>query len=354
MIDLRSDTLTLPSQAMRQAMYIAELGDDGYGEDPTVNQLESTAAEITGKEAGLFFISGTQANLAALLAHCQRGDEIIVGDLSHIFVLEAGGSAALGGIHPCAVHNQKDGTLRVEDIEETVRPKDKHFAKTRLICLENTHMMCGGSVLSPDYTNQVADLARRHHLTLHLDGARIFNAAVVLGVEVKDLTCAVDSVMFSLTKGLGAPMGALLCGSRNLIDQARKWRQMLGGGTHQSGIAAAAGLEGLRGYSEQLRRDHIDARYLAEVIAGIPDFELDLGTIQSNIVMWKLKPGRYTPEELVSILEAKGVKIMHLGGRLLRAVTYNGIDTAAIEKTADIILETLHEKQPFPVKDLSC
>ncbi len=352
MIDLRSDTLTLPSPAMREAAYAAKMGDDGYGEDPTVNQLESIAAQTTGKEAALFLISGTQANLVALLTHCQRGDEIIVGDLSHIFVLEAGGSAALGGIHPCPVRNQKDGTLRIEDIEEAIRPVDKHFARTRLICLENSHMLCSGSVISPVYTDQVGDLARCHHLALHLDGARIFNAAVALGVPVKELTRPVDSVIFSLSKGLGAPMGALLCGSQTFIDRARLWRQMLGGGMHQAGLAAAAGIEALRNYTSQLRYDNTNARTFAEAIAGIPDFDLDLETVQSNIVMWKLRPGSYHPQQLVDILDAKGVRIMHLGGLLLRAVTHNGINTTDIERAVDVIVKTMNDKYPTANKDL--
>jgi threonine aldolase len=341
MIDLRSDTLTLPSLAMRQAMFEAQLGDDGFGEDPSVNQLELLAAETTGKEAGLFFTSGTQANLVALQTHCQRGHEIILGDLSHIFLLEAGGSAAIGGIHSCPLRNQKDGSLKINDIEEAIRPEDKHFAHTHLICLENTHMMCSGTILSPEYTDQVGELAQHHHLAVHLDGARIFNAAVQLQVEVKVLTRAVDSVMFSLSKGLGSPIGALLCGTRAFITEARLWRQMLGGGMHQAGVAAAAGIEAMKNYIPQLQQDNENARYFAEVISRIPDFDLDLETVQSNIVMWKLVSERFSPQDLVARVETKGVRIMHLGGRLLRAVTHNGISAADIRQAAQIITETM-------------
>lgn len=341
MIDLRSDTLTLPTQAMRQAMAEAAMGDDGYGEDPTVNQLEAMAAEIMGKEAALFFTSGTQANLAALLAYCQRGHEAIVGDLSHIFLLEAGGSSALGGVHICALPNQKDGTIRIEDIKDAIRPDDKHFARTRLICLENTHMICGGTILTPEYTDQVGELARKNNLPVHLDGARIFNAAVRLKVDVKKFVQGVDSVMFSLAKGLGAPMGALLCGSQSFIQDAVRVRQMLGGGMHQAGVLAAAGIEGLKDYHSQLGCDNDNARRFAKAIFEIPDFELDLETVQTNIVLWKLGTDRYDPPELVELLEEKGVRIMHLGGRLLRAVVYRGINPADIDRAIQAIFDTM-------------
>jgi threonine aldolase len=332
LIDLRSDTLTLPTPEMRRAMAAARLGDEGYGGDPTVRQLEGMAAEMTGKEAALLFVTGTQANLAALLTYCRRGHEIILGDLSHIFLLEAGGSAALGGIHPNPLPNLPDGTLSLSRIEEAIRPDDKHFCPTRLICIENSHMVCGGPVLTPAYTDAVGELARRHGLPVHLDGARIFNAAVSLGAEVRELTRGVDSLMFSLSKGLAAPLGALLCGPEDRIAEARRWRQMLGGGMHQAGVIAAAGIEGLNSMIPQLRQDNARARRFAEGISDIPSFKLDLSTVQTNIVLWSLASDRVTPEQIVARVEDRGVRIMWLGGRLLRAVTYYGITDADIER----------------------
>ncbi|RME45391.1 MAG: aminotransferase class I/II-fold pyridoxal phosphate-dependent enzyme, partial [Chloroflexi bacterium] len=217
MIDLRSDTVTLPTPRMREAMATAEVGDDVYGEDPTVNRLEAMAAERMGKEAGLFVVSGTMGNLVALLTHCGRGDEIILGDLSHTFLYEAGGSAALGGIHPRPVPNQPDGTLALDDIRTAIRPENPHYPRTRLICLENTHNRCGGAVLHPEYMAGVRQIADQHGLAVHLDGARIFNAAVALGLPASELAKDVDSVTFCLSKGLSAPVGSVLCGSEDFI-----------------------------------------------------------------------------------------------------------------------------------------
>jgi threonine aldolase len=331
-VDLRSDTVTLPTPAMRQAMYDAELGDDGFGEDPTVNCLEALAAEKMGKEAAVFVSSGILGNLTALLTHCQRGHEIILGDKSHTFVLEAGGSAALAGVHPNAVPNQPDGTLRLEDIEDAIRPDHANFARTRLICLENTHLVCGGVVLTPTYTDRVGELAHRHGLTLHLDGARIFNAAIALDVDVRDLTRSVDSVMFTLTKGLSAPVGSLLCGTRDFITQARRWRKMLGGGMRQAGILAAAGIVALESMVERLSEDHANARRLAEGLANIDGFAVNLDTVQTNIVFWNVTTDRVTPQEVVKRLEAEGVKILYFGGSLLRAITHRGIQADDIDR----------------------
>ncbi|MCP4518114.1 MAG: aminotransferase class I/II-fold pyridoxal phosphate-dependent enzyme, partial [Delftia sp.] len=225
---------------------------------PTVKRLEAMSAERMGKEAAMFVISGIMGNLIALLTHCTRGHEVILGDRSHTFLLEAGGSAALGSIHPNALPNQPDGTLRLEDIEAAIRPDYDLFSRTRLICLENTHNICGGVALTPEYTDRVGELARRHGLALHLDGARIFNAAVAQShrdagqnVQVRDLTRAADSVMFVLSKGLCAPAGSLLCGTGEFIAQARRWRRMLGGGMHQAGVLAAAGIVGLEDMVER-------------------------------------------------------------------------------------------------------
>ncbi len=255
-IDLRSDTVTLPTPAMRQAMAEAEVGDDVYGEDPTVNRLQQLAASLVGKEAGLFVPSGTMSNLAAVLAHCNRGDEVILGNKSHTYLFEGGGLSALGGVHSCQIPNQPDGTLALEDIQNAIRPNDIHQPPTRLVCLENTHNRCGGVALSPEYTRQVAELARQHNLSLHLDGARLFNAAVAQGVRAKELAGPADSVSICLSKGLSAPVGSVLCGSKEFIQRALRIRKQLGGGMRQAGILAAAGIVALETMVERLADDH--------------------------------------------------------------------------------------------------
>jgi threonine aldolase len=342
-IDLRSDTVTLPTPAMREAMYRAELGDDVFGEDPTVNRLEAMAAERLGKEAALFVVSGTMGNLTALLTHCQRGHEAIMGHKAHTFLYEAGGSAALGGIHPRTLTNQPDGTLRLEDIEAAIRPENAHHPRTRLICLENTHNRCGGAVLTLEYTDCVGELAHRRGLAVHLDGARIFNAAVALGVDARDLTRPVDSVQFCLSKGLSAPVGSLLCGARAFIAEARRWRKMLGGGMRQAGVLAAAGIEALDNMVDRLADDHVNARRLAEGLTGIPGFAVDLASVQTNIVIWELTTDRATLQEVVELLEAEGVKILAIGGRQFRAVTHYGIEAGDIETTLAVIRRVMEK-----------
>ncbi|WP_373501390.1 GntG family PLP-dependent aldolase, partial [Desulfococcus sp.] len=229
-IELRSDTLTRPTDAMRKAMAEARVGDDVFGEDPTVNRLEEMAAARVGKAAALFVASGTMGNLVAQLTHCGRGSETILGDESHVFYYEQGGAAALGGIHPRTIPNRPDGTLAVEEIAAAVRPDDNHFPRSRLILLENTHNRCGGAPLTPAYTAAVGRLARDRGLSLHVDGARIFNAAAALGVDVRELTAPADSVSFCLSKGLGAPVGSVLCGGKDFIAEAQRNRKVLGGG----------------------------------------------------------------------------------------------------------------------------
>ena len=276
-VDLRSDTVTLPSDPMREAMFHAELGDDVFGEDPTVNRLEQMAAERVGKEAALLVVSGTMGNLASILTHCRRGEEAILGDRAHTFIYEAGGISALGGIHPHTVPNQPDGTLRLEDIEAAIRPDNVHFPRTRLICLENTHNRCYGAPLSPEYMAAVGQLARRHNLAIHLDGARIFNAAAALGVDVRELTRHVDSLSFCLSKGLAAPVGSVICASKTFIAEARRARKVLGGGMRQAGVLAAAGIVALDTMIDRLREDHDNAMRLARGIARIDGLSLDLG-----------------------------------------------------------------------------
>jgi len=241
-IDLRSDTVTKPTEEMRRAMAMAEVGDDVYGEDPTINRLQEMAAEMMGKEAGLFVPSGTMGNLLSVLNVCGRGDEVIMGNLGHTFLFEAGGISALGGVFPHTLPNQADGSLLLSDIENAIRPDDIHDPITRMVILENTHNRCGGTVLTPEYTQSVADLAHKHQLHLHLDGARIFNAAAALGVKAAQLTAPVDSVTFCLSKGLCAPVGSVVCGSREFIKQGLRTRKVLGGGMRQAGVLAAAGI----------------------------------------------------------------------------------------------------------------
>jgi len=341
-IDLRSDTVTLPSPAMREAINTAELGDDVFGEDPTVNRLEELAAERMGKEAALLVVSGTMGNLVCILTHCRRGEEVILGDMSHTFLYEAGGMSALGGVHPHTLANQPDGTMLLEEIEAAVRADNVHFPRTRLICLENTHNRCAGSPLTVEYTDAVAALAKKHNLLLHLDAARIFNAALALGVDVKQLTQSADSVAFCLSKGLAAPVGSLLCGSKKFVAEARRTRKVLGGGMRQAGIIAAAGITALEEMVDRLEEDHRNAKRLAQGIAGIETLSIDVESVRTDIVYFEVAGEQITAEQLTSELAKKGVKILHIGPNRLRAVTHYGItaddiDTAlkAIQEIAD-------------------
>jgi threonine aldolase len=332
MVDLRSDTVTLPTPEMRQAMAQAEVGDDVYGEDPSINRLEALAAERLGKAAGMFVPSGTMGNLSALLTHCGRGDEVILGDQSHTFLLEAGGLAALGGIHPRPVPNQPDGTLKVDDIEAAVRRDDPHFPRTRLIALENTHNRCGGAVLRPQYMAAVREVADRHGLAVHLDGARIFNAAVALGMPTAELARDVDSVTFCLSKGLSAPVGSVLCGSEDFIRRARRARKVLGGGMRQAGVLAAAGIVALDKMVDRLAEDHANAKRLAAGLAEMPGIDIDPATVETDIVIFALLRDDITPQELSDRLREQGILLLPTEGRRLRAVTHYGIDTAAIDQ----------------------
>jgi len=338
-IDLRSDTVTLPTDDMRQAMFNAVLGDDVFHEDPTVNKLEELSAELMGKEAALLVASGTMANLVAVLTHCARGEEVILGNESHIFRNEAGGMAALGGIHPHTIPNQPDGTLRLEDIEGAIRGKNEHWPRTRLICLENTHNSCYGAPLTPEYTDSVAELARRHKLRIHLDGARIFNAAVALKKEPTEFTRNVDSVSFCLSKGLAAPIGSMLCGSKEFIAEARRTRKIVGGGMRQAGIIAAPGILAIKKMRERLEEDHINARRLAEGIAKIPGLSIEIDRIKTNIVYFDLIDKRLNPDALVTRLNEKGIKFLRTGAFRFRMVTHYGI----LPEHIDITLNTLKE-----------
>ena len=340
-IDLRSDTVTLPSPAMREAIYKADLGDDVFGEDPTTNRLEQMAAESMGKEAALMVVSGTMANLVCVLSHCRRGEEVILGDRSHTFLYEAGGMSALGGIHPHTIPNQPDGTLRLEDIEAAIRGDNVHFPRTRLICLENTHNRCHGSALTVEYMEAVAELARKRGLRVHLDGARIFNAAVALGIDVKEIARYADSVAFCLSKGLSAPVGSLVCGSGEFIAEARRNRKVLGGGMRQCGIIAAAGITALEDMTERLAEDHANAHRLAEGIAEIQGLSIETEKVQTNIVYFDLASEKFTAEEFAKRLIDRGVKVIQLGPARFRAVTHYGISAEDIDLALAALRETM-------------
>jgi threonine aldolase len=332
-VDLRSDTLTLPTPEMLQAMTSAELGDDVYGEDPTVKRLEALAARALGKESALFVPSGTMANLVCLLSHCRRGDEAIMGHRSHMFLHEAGSSAVVGGVHSHTLPNQADGTLRLSDIEGAIRaPGDSHFPRSRLICLENTHNFCGGAVLSLDYMASVRALADRYSLLIHLDGARIFNAAIYLDQDPAVLAQYADSVSFCLSKGLSAPVGSLVCGSADLIAQAHRQRKMLGGGMRQVGVLAAAGIVALDTMVERLAQDHAHARQLAQGLAKLPGVELDPAGVQTNIVIFEMAPDTLSPSEFAAAVADRGVRVSAIGGQQVRAVTHRGIGSDDIER----------------------
>ncbi len=331
-IDLRSDTVTHPTPAMRRAMADAEVGDDVYGEDPTVRRLEEMAAERMGKQAALFVPSGTMANLAAILAHCGRGEEVILGDVSHTFLYEAGGSAAVAGVHPHTLPNRADGTLDLAAIEAAIRPDDPHHPVTRLICLENTHNRCGGSVLTVAYTRQVGELARRHGLRLHLDGARIFNAAVAQGVPARELVEPVDSVSFCLSKALCAPVGSLLCGEEDFIGLARRARKLLGGGMRQAGVLAAAGIVALEEMVDRLAEDHARARRLADALRALPGLSLEWDPPPTNMIYLRFgQEAKVNARETVDAMRERGIRLSPLAEDRMRIVVHYWIDDTALE-----------------------
>ena len=332
-VDLRSDTVTLPTPQMREAMAEAVVGDDVYGEDPTINQIEEMSASLMGKQAGLFVPTGTMGNLASILAHCGRGDEFILGHQSHTFLYEAGGAAALGGVHPHLLRNQADGTLILDDIEGAVRKEDIHQPKSRLVVLENTHNRCGGVALNLDYTRAAGNLAHQHGLQLHLDGARIFNAAVALDVEAADLAEPTDSVTFCLSKGLSAPVGSLLCGSNDFIARARRMRKQLGGGMRQAGVLAAAGIVALETMIERLGEDHIRAKNLAQGLASVPGLILDPGIPETNMVFLSLNDEvPLSASEVAVRLKERGVLAGVVTNRRFRLVTHYWIEDSDIDQ----------------------
>jgi threonine aldolase len=329
-IDLRSDTVTKPTAGMRRAMADAEVGDDVYGEDPTVNRLQERAAEISGKEAGLFVPSGTQGNLLAILTHCQRGEEYIVGQQAHCYRYEAGGAAVFGSVQPQPLDFETDGTLALAKVATAIKPADDHFAISRLLCLENTQ---AGKVLPLAYQAEAAHFARSNGLQLHLDGARVFNAAVKLDVSLQEIARHYDSLSFCLSKGLGAPVGSVLVGPADFIKRAHRWRKMAGGGLRQAGILAAAGLYALENHVERLAEDHSNAANLAAGLAAIDGFHADIAPVETNMVFLTLSGDRR--EKLVRHLRKKGILIGGYGA--LRMVTHHDIDAEDIRVVTDAV-----------------
>lgn len=335
-IDLRSDTVTLPTEEMLEAIKEARLGDDVYREDPTVNALEALAAEKMGKDAALLVTSGTQGNLISLLSHTKRGDEVILEAESHIYYYEVGGLSAVGGLIPRPIKGVR-GVLNPRDVEAAIRSEDIHQPKTTLICLENTHNRAGGTVVTPREMASLEEVVRNYGLSIHLDGARIFNAAVALKRDVKDFTRHVDSVMFCLSKGLSAPIGSIVAGDEEFIETARRFRKMLGGGMRQAGIIAAPGIIALEKMVNRLEEDHENAKLLAEGLSRIHGIEIDLQTVQTNIVVFNVEKLDITASKFIEMLNNRGVKAVEFGRFLIRMVTHRGISSNDISYVLSII-----------------
>lgn len=336
MIDLRSDTVTKPTEEMREAMYKAEAGDDVYGEDPTVNQLEELAADILGKEAALFVTSGTQGNQIAVLTHSKPGDEMIIEAEAHIFYYEAGAVSALAGVQTRTVSGYK-GQMPIDAIRKAIRDEDIHLPKTSLIALENTHNRAGGAILPLEYMREVHQLAQSKGIPIHLDGARLFNASVALGVDVKELTQYVDTVQVCLSKGLSAPMGSVLAGPKEWIQQARKWRKRLGGGMRQAGLMAAPGIISLTKMANRLAEDHRRAKQLALGLQQIEGINIDVEGVQTNIVLFNVQWTGMTAKEFLAVLKEKGILGSAFGEYLIRLTTHREITDHDIEQTLETI-----------------
>ncbi len=338
-IDLRSDTVTKPTEGMRAVMAAADVGDDVYGEDPTVNRLEATLAERLGKEAAVYVATGTQSNLIGLMSHCERGDEYIVGQQAHTYKYEGGGAAVLGSIQPQPIDNEADGTLDLGRVAAAIKPDDSHFARTRLLALENTH---GGKVLPLPYLKEAAALARARGLGLHLDGARLYNAVVAQRVNVREITDAFDTVSICLSKGLGAPVGSVLVGPKALLAKARRWRKVLGGGMRQAGVMAAAGLYALDHHVDRLAEDHDNARLLAQKLAAIPGVSVDPAAVQTNMVFLSIAPE--LGPALKAWLQERGMMISL--GPVIRLVTHLDVSRDDVTAFADAVGKFLQQTAP--------
>jgi threonine aldolase len=345
-LEFRSDTFTTPTPAMRRAMADAEVGDDQYGEDPTVNRLEERAAEIVGKEAAVYVASGMLGNLCGVLSQAQRGDEVILGDLAHIYQNEMGAFTVLGGLHGRVVPN-REGLPSLEDIEGAIRPTVGAFPRSALLCLENSHNNCGGSVLTPSETRAAAALAHERGLKVHLDGARIFNAAAAQGVDVRELCGPVDTVQFCFSKGLSAPVGSILCGPRDTVARARKVRKLLGGAMRQAGVIAAAALIGLETMRERLVEDHVNARALADGLAAIRGLRIDPGKVVTNIVAFEVQPTAMDAGEFQKACAERGLRISRYLGNSprLRMVTHANVSRLDVDAALAIMSGVLAQKR---------
>ncbi|ABB14927.1 low-specificity L-threonine aldolase [Carboxydothermus hydrogenoformans] len=335
-IDLRSDTVTTPTPKMREAMFSAEVGDDVYGDDPTVRELEELAAQRIGKEAALFVPSGTMGNQLALMTHTQRGDEVILGEDCHIFKYEVGAPAVLSGVQLRGLKTN-GGMMDLEEVKAAIRPNDIHMPRTSLICLENAYS--SGEVVPLHYLEKIREIAESHGLKIHLDGARIFNAAIYLGVDAREIARYADSVMFCLSKGLSAPVGSILAGSREFVEKARKYRKLLGGGMRQAGILAAAGMVALKEMVDRLCEDHENALYLAQKLINL-GFEVDLKKVQINMV-WARAKSHLNIEDLPEKLLAEGIKINPPINGLFRFVTHKDVTKGDIDKFVEILAKTM-------------
>lgn len=337
-IDLRSDTVTVPTPEMRKAMYEAEVGDDVYREDPTVNRLEAMAAAKLGKEAGMFVVSGTMGNLVSVLTHTNPGDEIILEEDAHIFTSEVGGSAALGGVMVRTVPGDR-GAIDPKVLEASIRTPNIHHPSTVLICMENTHNRAGGAVVPPEKIALVREVADKYGISMHLDGARIFNASVALGVSPVEIAKYFDSVQFCISKGLAAPVGSLVVGPKEWIERARKWRKMVGGGMRQAGIIAAAGIVALETMVDRLAEDHANARFLVERLAEISGIRVNPEEVETNMVRMDVTPSGMTAAEFVAKMEEKGVLANAVTPYMIRLVTHKDVSRADIEIAIPLIAE---------------
>jgi len=335
-VDLRSDTVTLPTQEMLEAIVHAQLGDDVLGEDPTVMALEDLAAEKMGKESALLVTSGTQANLVSLMAQTHRGEEVILESESHIYYYEVGGLSAVAGLVPRTLKGHR-GVLDPRDIEAAIRPPDIHQPHTALICIENTHNRAGGTVVTPKQIESINEVAKEDKIGLYMDGARIFNAAVALEVDPKQLTRHVDSLMFCLSKGLSAPIGSLVVGSHDFVERARRIRKMLGGGMRQAGVIAAPGIVALEKMVDRLREDHDNAKRLADGLARIDRISIDLPSVQTNIIIFDVGGLSMTGPEFTAQLGRRGVKALDYGGTLVRMVTHRGIEKDDVDRALEAV-----------------
>ena len=345
MIDLRSDTVTLPTNEMKKFIINSPLGDDVYGEDPSVNLLQKKIAKIFNKEAALFVPSGTMANLISVLTHCNRGDEVILGDKSHIFYYEAGGISAFGGVHSHQLKNYDDGTIKINDIENSIRDiGNDHFPKTKLICLENTHNACYGSAIDTDYFKDVKEIANDNNLSIHLDGARIFNAAIKLNKSVDELTKDCDTISCCLSKGLSAPVGSVILGTKNFILKAKRMRKALGGGMRQAGLIASAGIFSLNNMINRIENDHENATILAKQLSDIKNIEINTNQVHTNIIFIYNRHQSISNAKLLSTLEKNNIKIDYKGNSKFRLVTHSGFKESDIVSVVNVFKEILKDK----------